>query len=113
MNKIELRLGSKTIEISNPEKVLYPDNGFSKADLVEYYRKIAGTMLPHIQGRPINMQRFPNGITAGGFYEKELPDYYPDWIGRTEVYVKGKQKHKARLFVMTAPLWFILLNRFV
>jgi bifunctional non-homologous end joining protein LigD len=92
MNNKEVRLGSKNIEVSNPEKVLYPDDGFTKANLVEYYDKIAATMLPHIQGRPINMQRFPNGISSGGFYEKEMPDFYPDWIGRAEVYLKGKDE---------------------
>jgi bifunctional non-homologous end joining protein LigD len=88
----EVHLGSTTIEISNPEKVLYPEDGITKADLVGYYQRIAETMLPHIREHPINMQRFPNGIEAGGFYEKEIPDYFPDWVGRTQVYLKGKDE---------------------
>ncbi len=92
MGPKEERLRSNTIEISNPEKILYPDDGFTKADVVDYYRKIADSILPHLQDRPLNMQRFPEGIKSEGFYEKQIPDYFPDWIDRTEVYIKGREE---------------------
>jgi len=84
-----IRIGSHTIELSHTEKVLFPEDGITKGDLIDYYRNIAETMLPHIRGRPVMLQRFPNGIAKPGFVQKEAPDYYPDWIPRVEVPKEG------------------------
>lgn len=73
------------VEISNPDKVLFPDSGLTKADVVGYYVDVAPRMLPHIEDRPITIQRFPNGIAAKGFMQKNAQDYYPDNIGRIEL----------------------------
>ena len=70
------------VQVSHPEKVLFPDDGITKADLVDYYRQVAPLMLPLVSGRPVTMQRFPNGIGRGGFLQKQVGDYFPDWIGR-------------------------------
>jgi bifunctional non-homologous end joining protein LigD len=94
LNTKEVILGPDTIEISNPDKVLYPSGWFHEAHIVDYYWKIADFMLPHIRNHPINMQRFPNGINGGGFYEKEIPDYFPDWIDRCAVNVKEKNEEQ-------------------
>ena len=69
-------------EITHPEKVLFPDDGITKADLAAYYETVAPVMLPLISGRPVTMQRFPNGIGRGGFLQKQVADYFPDWIER-------------------------------
>jgi bifunctional non-homologous end joining protein LigD len=92
MRTKEVHLDDNTIEVSHPDKILYPDDGFTKADIVEYYSKVAPTMLPHIKDRPLSMQRFPNGIKAMGFYEKQIPDYFPDWVERVEIYVEEKDE---------------------
>jgi bifunctional non-homologous end joining protein LigD len=72
------------VEISKPDKVLIPgdDTGadLSKRDLAEYYAAVAEVMLPHLQDRPVNMQRFPDGIGGQGFYEKRTPQHFPDWV---------------------------------
>ena len=60
-----------TIELSSLEKVLFPDNGITKGDIIDYYQRIAETMLPHLEGRPVSMQRFPDGLEGSGFYQKE------------------------------------------
>lgn len=73
------------VELTNPSKLMFPDAGLTKRDVVDYYRRIAPTMLPHVRARPITMQRFPDGIGADGFYQKKAPDYFPDWIRRVEV----------------------------
>lgn len=70
------------IDISNLDKVLFPDAGITKGDLVDYYRRVAPTMLPHIRDRPLTLQRFPDGIAAEGFYQQNVSDHFPDWIGR-------------------------------
>jgi bifunctional non-homologous end joining protein LigD len=73
---------SERVRISHPDKLLFPDDGITKADLVDYYRAVAPLMIPLVSGRPVTMQRFPNGIGRGGFLQKQAGDYFPDWIER-------------------------------
>ena len=65
--------------------MLFPDDGITKADLAAYYGGVAEWMLPHVRDRPVSMQRFPDGIAGKGFFHKDVPDYFPDWIKRVEV----------------------------
>jgi len=89
MNKT-ISMGPYSFEASRLEKLLFPDDGISKADLMHYYREIAPLMLPHLKERPLSLQRFPDGISEEGFYEKKAPEYFPRWIKRVSVKVKGK-----------------------
>jgi len=73
------------IEVSNTDKILFDDAGITKGDLIDYYGRIAETILPHLAGRPVSMERFPDGIGEEGFYQKAVPKYFPDWIHRAEV----------------------------
>lgn len=73
------------IEITHPDKIMFPDLKFTKGDMVQYYGKIAPHMLPYLLERPLTLQRFPGGITKGGFYQKHAQDYYPDFIDRITV----------------------------
>ena len=73
------------VEISKPDKVLFPDDGITKADLAAYYAEVSAVMLPYLAGRPVNMQRFPDGIAKSSFYEKQVPSHFPDWVARVEV----------------------------
>ncbi|HYR87757.1 MAG TPA: non-homologous end-joining DNA ligase [Terriglobia bacterium] len=75
-----VRIGRRIVEITSPEKVLFPNDGITKWQLVDYYRRIAPTMLPYLRGRPIVMERYPDGIHSPGFFEKNARPYYPDWI---------------------------------
>ena len=75
-----IRMGRITIDSDNRDKLFYPDAGITKGDVVDYYRYIAPTMLPYVAGRAVSMRRYPDGIDADGFYQKEAPDYFPDWI---------------------------------
>ncbi len=68
------------IALSNADKVLFPESGLTKGDLVDYYRRIADVALPHLRGRPLSLQRFPDGIGSHGFFQKDRPDYFPAWI---------------------------------
>ena len=85
----KLRFGRYTVELSSLDRVLFPDVGVTKGDLVEHYRKVAGRMVPHLKGRPVSMQRFPGGIEEEGFFQKAAPDYFPDWIARAKVRKEG------------------------
>src|SRR3954454_1147195 len=85
------------VEISRPEKVLFPGgNGgqeVTKADLARYYAGVAESMLPHLSRRPINMQRFPDGIEGPSFYEKKVPGHFPDWVPTVQVATSdGRQR---------------------
>lgn len=73
------------IEISHPEKVLFPKKKITKGDMVRYYEKIAPLMLPHLKDRPLTLHRFPNGIHESGFYQKNASEYFPDFIKTVEV----------------------------
>lgn len=77
-----LESGGRHIEISNPDKVFFPESGITKGDLVEYYDRVGDVMAPHAMHRPIAMHRFPDGIQSEGFFAKQAPDYFPDWIAR-------------------------------
>ena len=74
-----------TIEIDNADKIFFPDAGYTKADLVAYYRRIAPQMRPHIENRPLTLHRFPDGIDGVNFIQKSIAEHYPDWVERVTV----------------------------
>lgn len=80
-----MKFGSRTVDISNEDKVFFPGQGITKGDLIEYYDKIADNLLAYLKDRPITLRRFPDGIDSDGFYQKETSDYFPDWIETTKV----------------------------
>lgn len=77
-----------SFEISNPDKVLFPDTGITKAKMVKYYQKAAPYLLPWLENRPVTMHRYPDGINGQDFFQKDTPDYFPDWIATIEVELK-------------------------
>ncbi|MGI9597573.1 MAG: non-homologous end-joining DNA ligase [Acidimicrobiales bacterium] len=79
----------RTITVSNPDKLLFPQSGIRKADLARYYDRIGPVMLPHVVDRPITLVRYPQGVSGKGFFQKNTPDHYPDWIRRVELEKKG------------------------
>ena len=87
--KENVKAGRITVELTNPEKVLFPQDGFTKADLVAYYQAVSGAMLPLLRDRPVSMTRFPDGIAASGIVQKNVPAYFPDWITRVRVRKEG------------------------
>lgn len=82
---LEIDVGGRTIRVSNPDKLLFPRSGITKADLAHYYQRIGETMLPHVGNRPITLVRYPKGIDGKGFFQKNTPKHYPDWIPRVEL----------------------------
>ncbi|MCF8228099.1 MAG: non-homologous end-joining DNA ligase [Bacteroidales bacterium] len=76
------------IELSNPQKLIFQDENLTKKDLVEYYQKISGYILPYTKDRPMMLHRYPDGIDGKDFYQKEEPDYFPDWMDTITVKVK-------------------------
>ncbi len=77
-----LSLDGHDLKLTSLDKVFFPHAGITKGDLVDYYRRIARVALPHYRGRALTQQRFPDGIGEEGFFQKQTPDHYPDWIAR-------------------------------
>src|SRR5258707_5850497 len=71
-----LRIDGRIVVITHAEKVLFPNDGITKRGLVAYYQRIAATMLPHLRGRPIVMERFPDGINGEKIFQKNMPSYF-------------------------------------
>lgn len=84
---ITTRVGERTLSLTNLDKVLYPSVGFTKAEVIDYYLRIAPVMLPHICDRAMTRLRFPDGVGADkfSFYEKNAPMGTPDWVRRVNV----------------------------
>jgi bifunctional non-homologous end joining protein LigD len=83
--KTELKVGNFTLEVSNLDKVLYPETGFTKGQVIDYYTRIAPVLLPHLKNRPITLKRYPDGVNGFFFYEKQCPSHRPRWIKTAEV----------------------------
>lgn len=77
---MRVEVDGRTVEITHPERVLFPDPGLTKADLAEYHLAVAHVLVPHLRDRPLMLQRFPEGIDAGGFYQKEAGRGVPKWV---------------------------------
>ncbi|QOV34368.1 non-homologous end-joining DNA ligase [Streptomyces ferrugineus] len=85
----KVRAGRRTVDVKRVGKVLFPGHGgakeYTKGDLVDYYRSVAAFMLPHLRGRPLMLERHPDGLDGQKFMQKNTPEYYPDWITRVEL----------------------------
>jgi bifunctional non-homologous end joining protein LigD len=89
-----VRIGRKEVKITRPEKILFPEDGITKGELIEYYHRIASRILPHLRGRPLALERYPDGIDQPGFFQKSASHYYPSWIQTATVKkVGGTVKH--------------------
>jgi bifunctional non-homologous end joining protein LigD len=75
-----LQIGDREVEISRPEKILFPEDGITKRELADYYRRIAPWMLPHLRDRPLAMECYPDGIDRPSFFRKNAPSHFPGWI---------------------------------
>ena len=82
----------KTVAFTNPDKMFWPEDGYTKGDLVDYHRKVAEWMLPYLEDRPLVMTRYPDGIHGKSFFQKDAPPYAPAWIRRETVWSEGSER---------------------
>ncbi len=80
------------LKLTNLDKVMYPEAGFTKAQIIDYYVRIAPYLLPHLHGRPLTMKRYPEGVGGFFFYEKNCPKHRPDWVQTTQVWSHGNNR---------------------
>ncbi|MEV0050728.1 non-homologous end-joining DNA ligase [Saccharopolyspora shandongensis] len=85
----QVEVEGRRIELSNPDKVLYPDDGYRKRDVVEYFRSVAAVLVAHARGKPMTLRRFPDGIGSAGFFQKEASNHFPDWVRVAAVPQRG------------------------
>lgn len=87
--RLSVRVGSRTLSLSNLDKALWPRDGYTKGDLIEYYQSVAPFALAHLKDRPLTLQRYPNGIDGQAFFEKQVPRGAPDWLERVTLPTPG------------------------
>ncbi len=81
-----LTVEGRELALSNLDKVLYPEAGFSKGQVIDYYARVAAVLLPHLRGRPLTLKRYPNGVEGKFFYEKRCPPHAPDWVRTASIW---------------------------
>jgi bifunctional non-homologous end joining protein LigD len=109
MNKKIFTNDKHEIEISKPDKVLFPEDDITKANLADYYKQIFEFAKTHIENRPVMLQIFPDGITEKGFYKKEAGKHFPDHIDRVRVKLKKEDKDEQELIQCNEPATLIYL----
>jgi bifunctional non-homologous end joining protein LigD len=90
--KETVEIQGRHLQLSNLDKVLYPDAGFTKAQVIDYYVRIAPVLLPHLKDRPLTLKRYPDGVNAMHFYEKNAPAHRPEWVKTAPVFSSGNNK---------------------
>jgi bifunctional non-homologous end joining protein LigD len=80
----------RELKLSNLDKVMYPEPGFTKGQVIDYYTRVAPAVLPHLRGRPLTLKRYPDGVDGQHFYEKECPSHRPDWVRTREIHTGRK-----------------------
>jgi bifunctional non-homologous end joining protein LigD len=88
---VEIEVEGRRLRLSNRDKVLYPDAGFTKGEVIDYYAAVAPFLLPHLRGRPVTLKRYPDGVNEPYFYEKRCPTHRPEWV-KTEPVWSGRQE---------------------
>jgi bifunctional non-homologous end joining protein LigD len=83
--RVEVEVAGKRLSLSNLDKVMYPEVGFTKGQVIDYYTRVAPALLPHLRDRPLTLKRYPNGVDGQFFYEKRCPSHAPAWVRREQV----------------------------
>ena len=106
--------GSRELKLSNLDKVFFPVEGITKGDLLEYYRAVAPVLVPHLKDRPFTMVRWPDGIEAGRFFQKDAPSHMPEWIPTFRTLVSTRESPRKKKWVKfplandeLAVLWMV------
>src|SRR5436309_6925970 len=96
-DRIRVRVEGRELELSNLDKVLYPAVGFTKGEVIDYYTRIAPVILRHLGGRALTRIRYPNGVDAAGFFEKNAPASTPDWVHLERLPAPGSSTGRGEL----------------
>jgi bifunctional non-homologous end joining protein LigD len=78
--RVEVEIDGRTLSLSNLDKPMYPQAGFAKGHVIDYYTRVSPALLPHLRGRPLTLKRYPDGVEGPHFYEKQCPSHRPAWV---------------------------------
>lgn len=92
-DEVEVLVEGRRLRLRNLDKVFYPATGFTKRDVVDYYRRIAPVLLPHLRDRPLTLKRYPDGVEGPFFYEKRCPRHRPEWVRTEAIWSEGNGEH--------------------
>jgi len=93
-DRVTVEVDGRRLSLSNLDKVLYPAPGFAKAEVVDYYTRVAPVLLPHLRGRPLTRKRYPDGVEGPSFFEKNAPSHTPDWVRTVTLPAPGSTKDR-------------------
>jgi bifunctional non-homologous end joining protein LigD len=94
-----IRKGTRELRLSNLDKPFWPDEGITKGDLLHYYQAVADVLVPHLEGRPFTMRRYPDGAHGKAFFQKDAPKHMPEWIPRYRALVSTREKAREQKWV--------------
>ena len=83
--RVEVEVEGRRLSLSNLDKVMYPQVGFTKGEVIDYYTRVSPALLPHLRGRPLTLKRYPDGVEGEYFYEKNCPSHAPDWVRKERI----------------------------
>jgi bifunctional non-homologous end joining protein LigD len=86
---VRVRIGRQEVQLTNLDKVFFPERGLTKGDLIRYYLDVADCVLPHVRRRPMQMLRYPDGVDGFFFYQKRVPNPHPDWLETVHIVFPG------------------------
>jgi bifunctional non-homologous end joining protein LigD len=89
-SRVTVEVEGKQLSLSNLDKVMYPEVGFTKGHVIDYYTRVAPALLRHLRDRPLTLKRYPNGVEGGHFYEKQCPSHRPGWVRSEPVVLRSK-----------------------
>ncbi len=89
--KVIVQVDGRTLTLTNLGKVLYPETGFTKAEVLDYYQRVAPVLLPHIAARPVTLKRYPEGVEGEAFFQKHVTAHRPDWIRTAQVFSESSR----------------------
>lgn len=110
-NDYDLKIGKTTLHLTNQHKIYFPDDGITKGEIVQYYNEVADFILPYLKDRPQSMNRFPNGINAPGFYQKDVDvDKIPSWLKTKKVFSESNEEYLNYLICNDKPTLLYMAN---
>jgi bifunctional non-homologous end joining protein LigD len=104
-DKIAVQVDGRSLTLTNLAKVLYPADGFSKAEVLDYYQRVSAVLLPHIADRPMTLRRYPHGVADLSFFAKHAPAKHPDWLRTEEV-----ASHSSRAREPGTPVRYLVID---
>jgi bifunctional non-homologous end joining protein LigD len=98
-----VNIEGRRLPLSNLDKVLYPETGFTKGEVIDYYARVAPMLLPHLAGRPLTLKRYPDGVDGMYFYEKNCPRHRPEWVATAPIWSEGNHRWMDYCVVQNLP----------